>query len=191
MVRSFLATIRGPQHLLRASACCAACDCVRSGADFEPKFSKIFAAAKFCVRNCARSRLNRSRLVVRSFLATLRGPRHLLRASACCAAYDCVRSGADFEPKFSKIFTAAKFCVRNCARSRLNGSRLVVRSFLATIKGPQHLLRASACCAACDCVRSAADFEPKFSKIKNLRSNSREIAPKSKPPGGAQLPRDH
>ena len=136
--------------------------------DLQLISNRNFRKLKSCVRNRARSRQNRSRLVVRSFLATIRGPQHLLRASACCAACDCVRSGADFEPKFSKIFTAAKFCVRNCARSRLNGSRLVVRSFLATLRGPQHLLRASACCAACDCVRSAADFEPKFSKIENF-----------------------
>ena len=54
------------------SAWCAACDFLRSGADFGPKFSKIFAAAKFCVRNRARSRRNPCRLVVHSLLATLR-----------------------------------------------------------------------------------------------------------------------
>ena len=61
-----------------------------------------------------------------------------------------VRFGPDFGPKFSKIFAAAKFFIRNCARSRRNPCRLVVRSFLTTLRGPQHLFRASACCGACD-----------------------------------------
>ena len=83
----------------------------------------------------------------------------------------------------TEIFAAAKFFVRNRARSRRNPCRLVVRSFLTTFRGPQHLLRAQACCAACDCVRFGADFGPKVSKIfrgRNIfRSKSRENAPKS------------
>ena len=52
-----------------------------------PKFSEIFAAAKFFVQNWARSRRNPYRLVVQSLITTLEAcPKHLLRASACCAA---------------------------------------------------------------------------------------------------------
>ena len=43
-----------------------------------------------------------------------------------------VTCGPDFGPKFSKIFAAAKFFVRNRARSHRNPCRLVVRSFLTT-----------------------------------------------------------
>ena len=70
--------------------------------------------------------------------------------------------------KFSNIFAAAKFCVRNRAKSRQNSCRLVVRSFLTIPRGPQHPLQASACCAACDYVRFRADFGPKFSRPQNL-----------------------
>ena len=157
--------------------------------------TEIFAAAKFGVRNRARSRQNPCRLVVRSFPTIPRGPQHLLRASAYCAACDCVRFGADFGPKFSKImFAAAKLAVRNRARSRRNSCRLVVHSFLAILNSAKHLLRASACCAACDYVRLGARFWSEifehFRGCKILRSKSREIAPKSMPPGGAQLPYD-
>ena len=178
---------------------------VRFEADFGPKFSKNFAAAKFCVRNRARSRRNPCRLVVRSLLTTCRGPQHLLRASVCCAACDlerisdrnfrkfsrpqnfafeiardraemhaawwcaaslrplevpnicCERQHAvprgiacDSEPisdrNFRKIFATAKFCVRNRVRSRINPYRLVVRSLLTTLRGPQLRCRASASC---------------------------------------------
>ena len=51
----------------------------------EPYFRNFSRPQKFCVRNRARSRQNPWRLAVRSFLTTLRGPKHLLRASACCA----------------------------------------------------------------------------------------------------------
>ena len=36
-------------------------------------------------------------------------------------------------------FAAAKFCVRNCARTRRNSCRLVTHSCLTTLRGPQHL----------------------------------------------------
>ena len=158
-----------------------------------PKFSR---PQNFAFDNRARSRRNACRLVVRSLLTTFRGPQHLLRASACCGACDFVRFGADFGPKFSKIFAAAKFFVRNRARSRRNPYRLVLHSFLTTPRGPQHLLRGSACCNAYDLVRFGADFGPKFSKIKIFRgrkifrSKSCKIAPIYQPPGVAQLPHD-
>ena len=146
VVRSFLTTLRGPKDLFRAKACCAACDFVRFGADFGPKFSKISAVAKLCVRNRVRSRQNPCRLVVRSFLTSLRGPEHLLRASACCAACDSDRISDRNNFRGRTIIFRSKIYYR--ARSRRTSCRLVVRSFLTTLRGAQHLLRASACCAA-------------------------------------------
>ena len=88
----------------------------------------------------------------------------------CCERRHAVPRAisCDLELISDRNFRNSKLCVRNRARLHRNPCCLVVRSFLATLRGPQHLLRASACCAACDCVRSAADFEPKFSKIENF-----------------------
>ena len=66
-----------------AAECAIACDSPRIS---DRNFRKIFAAAKFCVQNHARSRRNPCRRVVHSLPKTLRGPQHLCRASACCSA---------------------------------------------------------------------------------------------------------
>ena len=52
--------------------------------DSDRNFSKFFAAAKFFVRNRARSRRNPCRFVVRSLNLSRRGLQALCRASACC-----------------------------------------------------------------------------------------------------------
>ena len=49
---------------------------------------------------------------------------------------------------FRKIFAAAKFCVRNRARSRRNPRCPTTPSLAARHEGPQTLCRASACCGA-------------------------------------------
>ena len=81
----------------------------------------------------------------------------------CRVRFRAIRSGFRTE-----IFAAAKFCVRNRARSRRNPCRLVVRSFLTTPRGPQHLLRASACCGACDLDRISDRNFRKFSRPQNF-----------------------
>ena len=67
----------------------------------DRNFRKFCAAAKFCVRNRVRSRRNPRRRVVRSLLTTRRGPRQLLRASACCGTSNSVRVAAQIFEKFN------------------------------------------------------------------------------------------
>ena len=68
--------------------------------------TEIFAVAKLCVRNRMRSRQNACRLVVRSLLTTVRGPRQLCRASARRGACDSVRFSIEIFENFCgcKIF---------------------------------------------------------------------------------------
>ena len=166
-MRSFLTTLRAPRHLLRASACCGVCDCMRFGADFGPKFSKNFVAAKF-LRSRSREIAPKS---VRPGGAQLphdpmRSPTTVPSVGMLCR----VRLHAISSRFRTEIFENSKFCVRNRVRSRRNPCRLVVRSLLTILKGPQHLCGASACCGTRDCMRFAGDFGPKFSKFQNFAS---------------------
>ena len=86
------------------------------------------------------------------------------------------RFGSDFGPKFSKIFAAAKFCGRSRTRSRRNPCRLVVHSFLTTRRGPRHLLRASACCDACNLDRILKFPDRKFRNFSRPQNFAFEIA---------------
>ena len=52
--------------------------------DLDRNFSKFSAAAKFYVRNRARSCRNRCRVVVRGLATSRRGPHAQCKASACC-----------------------------------------------------------------------------------------------------------
>ena len=63
-----------------AAACEIACGSQRISVRM---FRKIFAAAKFCVRNRVRSRRHPCRLMLRSLHTTRKGPQQLSRASAC------------------------------------------------------------------------------------------------------------
>ena len=102
----------------------------------------------------------------------------------CCGAVVLVRFAANFGPKILKrsiLRRAPNFWCGTHGYPRF----LRPNSFATTLRGPERLCRASACCGAVDFVRFAADFGPKISKIlrgrKILRSKSHEIAPKSVP----------
>ena len=71
----------------------------------DRNFRKIFAAAKFCDRNRARSRRNSLCPTCCSLATTLTGPRRLCRASACCRR---VRFGAvrgEFRAEIFEFFS--------------------------------------------------------------------------------------
>ena len=150
----------------------------------DRNFRNFFATAKFFVRNRATWRRNPCRLVTRSLFATLRDYKQLCRVNACGRREIARDSERISDRNFRKFFAAAaKFRVRNRARSRRNPRCPTTPSLVASQRGPQTLCRASARCGACDFVRISADFAPKNSKNfrgrKILRSKSLEIAPES------------
>ena len=155
---------------------------MRFGAVFGPKFSQNFRGRKILRSKSREIGSDRARILAAwwctSFVTTLRGPAHLLRASACCAARDYVRFGADFGPKFSQNFRGRKILRSKSREIGSDRARILAAwwctSFVTTLRGPAQLLRASACCAARDFGRFATAFGPirkcfaKFSRLQNF-----------------------
>ena len=144
---------------MRASACCAACDFVRSGADFGTKFSKF----KFKIKNFA-FEIARDRAKMHAAWCCAACSRPLEFPNICCERQHAVPREISCD---SGRISDRNFRGRKILRSK---SREIApksmppgdASFLTTRTAPQHLLRASACCAACDLVRFGADFGPKI-----------------------------
>ena len=108
-----------------------------------------------------------------------------------------MRFGADFGPKFSK-----KFCGRKILRSKSReiapksmppgGAQLHhdLKMSLTSVQSVSMLCRVRLRAISSGFELWTETFENYFRGRKILRSKSREIAPKSMPPGGAQLPHD-
>ena len=166
---------------------------MRIAADFEPKFSKIiFAVAKFRVRNRARSHEN-PRCPTTRLPASPRPAevsRHYVeRRHAAAREIPCDSqriSNRNFR-KFSRPQNFAFEIARD--RAEIHAACLCL-ACLRPLEVP------NICCErqhavpreiSCDSKRIS---DRNFRKFKILRSKTREIAAKSMPPGGAQLPHD-
>ena len=185
-VHSLAATLRGPQQLCSMSARMIRINSLRIS---DRNFRKLFAAAKFFVRNRARSPRNACRIMTRSLAATLTGPQQLCSASA---REIIVGSQRISDRNFRNFFAAAKFFVQNRARSPRNACRIMslTRSLAATLRGPQQLCSASAREIWVGSQRISDRIFENSSRPQNFRSELREIAPKSLPHHDAQPRRD-
>ena len=70
--------------------------------------------------------------------------------------------------KFRHFFAAAKFSVRNRVRSRRSPQHLAMCSLATSLRRPQALCGASACCGAADFVAIRTEIFQTFSRLQNF-----------------------